>query len=117
MKLFKYSFGRYFLVMLNIFLTSFPGFWQIKSVKLSAGNEKISFQNPAPEAYGCHLYVGSSKTFQITKTFHVAMLQRYKGFWDSAELLSGIFLGKYLNLDVTSRALTFNLRRNKNGRF
>ena len=27
---------------------------------------------------------GFSKTFQITKTFHVAMLQRYRGFWDSA---------------------------------
>ena len=24
-----------------------------------------------------------SKTFWITNTFHVAMLQRYKGFWDS----------------------------------
>jgi|TARA_B110000908_G_C9987954_1_gene328443 hypothetical protein len=23
------------------------------------------------------------KTFQTTKTFHVAMLQLYKGFWDS----------------------------------
>jgi hypothetical protein len=23
------------------------------------------------------------KTFQMSTTFHVAMLQRYKGFWDS----------------------------------
>ena len=29
------------------------------------------------------------KTFQTTKTFHVAMLQRYKGFWDSGCGLPG----------------------------
>ena len=33
-------------------------------------------------AHSCYLCVVFSKTFQITKTFHVAMLQRYKGFLD-----------------------------------
>ena len=63
----------------------FPGFRQIKySVRLSTRNYKISFQYPALVAYDSQLVVVLSKTFQITKTFHVAMLQRYKGFWDSA---------------------------------
>ena len=35
-------------------------------------------------------YAWSSRTFQITKTFHVAMLQRYKGFWDSGVWVEGM---------------------------
>jgi hypothetical protein len=44
----------------------------------------ISYQYLAAAA-ACNrrLCMGFSKTFRITKTFHVAMLQRYKGFWDS----------------------------------
>jgi hypothetical protein len=45
--------------------------WQLKDFLLKSGP-------------GCRLCMVFSKTFQITKTFHVAMLQCYKGFWDSA---------------------------------
>ena len=44
------------------------------------------FLDPAPTAYGHNLFVVFSKTFQITKTFHVAMLQHYMGCWDSSAL-------------------------------
>jgi hypothetical protein len=64
-----------------------------------------SFQYPSPAAYGCHLCMAFSKTFRITKTFHVAMLQRYKGFWNSGpqpptnlqSLRSSLIIPKILN--------------------
>ena len=41
----------------------------------------ISFDRSFPECR--HLCLIFSKTFLITKIVHVAMLQRYKGIWDS----------------------------------
>jgi hypothetical protein len=44
---------------------------------------------------------GLLKNLQTTKTFHVAMLQRHKGFWDSAGQVLSVVAGGSLKGDDT----------------
>ena len=66
----------------------------VKAIYLKLPNGRM------PVTYGCRLCTAFSKTIQITKTFHVAMLQRYKGFLVSEIAVIEIRIKQYKTISL-----------------
>ena len=67
---------RNLLLFARILPESYPGCRQIQNFV------KEILKEPSAGSHNQELQRDLSNTFRITKKFHVAMLPRYKGFWD-----------------------------------